>query len=214
MDKPIKKPSNWSFIQYNNNDKIDLQKSFFVGDALGRFGDWSDSDKQFAINCGIKHYSPEEIFGDDVSELIPEKAQLFIPNSNQELIIMVGYPGSGKSTWIKHNLANNSNYQILEGDQLKTEAKIKKELIKCLDLEQSVVIDATNPSLEKRKVFIEIAQARHVPIRIIELTTSMGTSFNRNNQRENIVPKVVFYLYRKKYQKPFLSEGVKQIIEI
>jgi histidinol phosphatase-like enzyme len=43
------------------NKKIDMNKSFFVGDALGRQGDWYDIDKKFAIN--IKNiYSPDDLF--------------------------------------------------------------------------------------------------------------------------------------------------------
>ena len=43
------------------NKKVSNQ-SFYAGDALGRENDWSDSDKIFAINCGLKYISPEEIF--------------------------------------------------------------------------------------------------------------------------------------------------------
>ncbi len=45
----------YHFIKDNT---IDKDNSFFVGDALGREGDWADSDKQFAINIGIPYYSP------------------------------------------------------------------------------------------------------------------------------------------------------------
>lgn len=51
-----------------NSDKqkeditIDMENSFFVGDALGRKTDFSDSDKMFAQNVGVKCYSPEEFF--------------------------------------------------------------------------------------------------------------------------------------------------------
>ena len=43
-------------------DTINKEESFFVGDALGRKTDFSDSDKVFAETIGIKYYSPEEIF--------------------------------------------------------------------------------------------------------------------------------------------------------
>ena len=42
---------------------IDLESSFFVGDAAGRPGDHSDSDSVFARNVGFSHFfTPEEFF--------------------------------------------------------------------------------------------------------------------------------------------------------
>ena len=40
-----------------------VYSAFYVGDAAGRPNDFSDSDKEFAANLGIKFYTPEEIFG-------------------------------------------------------------------------------------------------------------------------------------------------------
>lgn len=209
MDKSIKKPSDWAFLQYNKNEKVNKKQSFFVGDALGRINDWSDSDKKFAQNCDLPFYSPEEIFLSKSVE--PIKLN---PISNQELVIMVGYPGSGKTTFVQNNFISLSNYKILHGDDLKTEAKIKSSLITNLELGKSVLIDATNPSKEKRRIFINIAKERNIPVRIIELSTSFDDSLNQNNQRENIVPKIAFYVFRKKYEKPSLDEGVNTIVEI
>ena len=36
--------------------------TFYCGDAAGRIGDFSDSDKEFAKNAGIPFITPEEIF--------------------------------------------------------------------------------------------------------------------------------------------------------
>lgn len=44
------------------DNKINKEESFFVGDALGREHDFSDSDKVFAQNIGISCYSPEQLF--------------------------------------------------------------------------------------------------------------------------------------------------------
>uniref|UniRef100_A0A060T6T6 ARAD1B17842p n=1 Tax=Blastobotrys adeninivorans TaxID=409370 RepID=A0A060T6T6_BLAAD len=41
---------------------IDMEKSFYCGDALGRPNDFADSDKQFANAIGITCYTPEYIF--------------------------------------------------------------------------------------------------------------------------------------------------------
>jgi len=42
------------------NGAVDLATSFFVGDAAGRAGDHSDSDRAFAAAAGLRFYTPEE----------------------------------------------------------------------------------------------------------------------------------------------------------
>ena len=80
------------------NNKIKKDKSFFIGDAIGRQHDYSDSDKVFAENIGIPCYCPEQIFH-TATEIVAIPP---IPLTDEkQLIIMMGYPGSGKSTIAK-----------------------------------------------------------------------------------------------------------------
>lgn len=211
-DKKIKKPSPFLFKQYKRKN-FDFNNSFYVGDAMGRIQDWSDSDKLFALNCGLKYKTPEEIF------LFPNKEgniknTIYCdvgPNEKQELVIMVGFPGSGKST-LTNQFEKYSNYSILHGDDLKTEAKIIKMLNKELENKKSVIIDATNPSIKKRSIFINIAKKYNVYIRIITMNTSMEESMSRNALREKPIPKIAFYMFRKKYEEPKICEGVDEVI--
>ena len=211
-DKKIKKPSPFLFEQYKRQN-FDFDKSFYVGDAMGRIQDWSDSDKLFALSCGLKYKTPEDLF------IIPNKEEnvkntIFCnvePNEKQELVIMVGFPGSGKTTLTK-NFEKYSNYSILHGDELKTEAKIIKMLNKELENKKSVIIDATNPSIKKRSTFINIAKKYNIYIRIITMSTSMEESMNRNSLRDKPIPKIAFYMFRKNYEEPALSECVDEVI--
>jgi bifunctional polynucleotide phosphatase/kinase len=41
---------------------VDLENSFYVGDAAGRAGDHNDTDRKFAINAGLTFYTPEQYF--------------------------------------------------------------------------------------------------------------------------------------------------------
>ena len=88
------------------SNKINKDKSFFVGDALGRKSDFSDSDKVFAENIGIPYYCPEEVF--HVKQEIIEIPAIPLSDEKQ-IIIMMGYPGSGKST-IAKNICKNESF--------------------------------------------------------------------------------------------------------
>lgn len=44
--------------------ELDMENSFFVGDAAGRDGDFLDSDKKFADNIGIRFEVPEMCFAE------------------------------------------------------------------------------------------------------------------------------------------------------
>ncbi|VVA97663.1 unnamed protein product [Arabis nemorensis] len=54
----------WQLMKkhFNSGIAIDMDKSFYVGDAAGRNGDHSDTDIKFAQASGLKFYTPEEYF--------------------------------------------------------------------------------------------------------------------------------------------------------
>ena len=212
-DKPFKKPNPYMYNLYiDKRAKINKDDSFYVGDALGRPGDHADSDKQFAINCGIKYISPEQMFPFTKKSSSPEL--ISIPNY-REIVLMMGYPGSGKSTLAVKTFKNHP-YIIIHGDDYKTESALKKIFKYTIETypNKSIILDATHSSKKKRQIFIEIAQKAGIPIRLIHLTTSIEESMHRNLQRDKPVPKIALYLYRKNFEKPEESEGLYEIINI
>ena len=42
-----------------NNTSADMAESYFVGDAAGRPNDHSGTDRKWAMNAGLKFYTPE-----------------------------------------------------------------------------------------------------------------------------------------------------------
>ncbi|CAN4102962.1 unnamed protein product [Withania somnifera] len=66
-EDPFRKPKTgmWNIMkqQFNSGVPIDMDESFYVGDAAGRQGDHSDADIRFAQAIGLKFYVPEEFFG-------------------------------------------------------------------------------------------------------------------------------------------------------
>jgi bifunctional polynucleotide phosphatase/kinase len=193
----------------DSNLEIDKEKSFFVGDALGRKTDHSDCDKLFAENLEIKCYSPEDIFVDknNLNKII-EFPEITLSN-NKEIIIMMGYPGSGKSSIAKHICSNNKNYIHIERDMYKTVPKMKKKALEYITDGKSIIFDATNSNKKNRVVFVEFAKKYNYDIRCIHVNTSLDESYKRNLLRpdDKKVPKIAYSVYKKYFQEPNESEG-------
>ncbi|XP_073143090.1 polynucleotide 3'-phosphatase ZDP [Henckelia pumila] len=58
------KPGMWKIMEkeFNSGLPVDMNQSFYVGDAAGRPDDHSDADIKFAQALGLKFYVPEEYF--------------------------------------------------------------------------------------------------------------------------------------------------------
>lgn len=201
FDEKLYKPNKHLFNSLGEFLDILTTESFFVGDALGREGDFSDSDLQFAKNVGLKIYSPEEFFK-------IENKKISIEIFEKEVVIMVGYPGSGKSTICSEYF---SNYGICSGDELKTVPKLIKKAVQFINTGKSVVIDATNSSKEKRKKYVDLALLHNYSVRCIWVNTDQITSYDRNRKRTNVVPKIAYSVYNKHFEEPSEIEGFRLI---
>ncbi|KAM0868950.1 hypothetical protein ACQ4PT_041000 [Festuca glaucescens] len=66
-DDQFRKPNSgmwWLMAEhFNSGIAIDMDQSFYVGDAAGRENDHSDADIKFAKDIGVKFHVPEEFFG-------------------------------------------------------------------------------------------------------------------------------------------------------
>lgn len=208
MEKNMKKPNPELFNSVIKNYNKDI--SFYVGDAAGRDDDWADKDIKFAENINVKFYTPEEIFPMEYRKfskipIIPDK---------KEVIIMIGFPGSGKSTFINKQLPVD-DYYIVDGDTLKTTDKMLKAANKHLD--KSIVFDATNGTKEKRKVYIDFAKENNMDVRCIWISTPIEEALENIKIRyektgTKKIPLVALMTYQKKFEEPTSDEGCEVII--
>jgi bifunctional polynucleotide phosphatase/kinase len=184
---------------------VNLKKSFYVGDALGRTSDFSDSDRVFAENIGISCHSPESLFCDPCPLY---KVPDIILSVQPEIIIMVGFPGSGKST-IAENICKSEQYVHISGDVHKTTAKMKKASLEYIKQKKSIVFDATNSSIKKRSEYIVLGREYGYSIRCIHVATDLNTAYLQNKKREDKkqVPRIAYSVYNKHFVPPHESEG-------
>lgn len=214
-DKADYKPNPILYEALVDSSNVDKATSFFVGDALGRKGDFADSDKVFAENVGLKCYSPEEFFvvkqgqGQEHTHEVPA---LNLSGSKQ-VIIMVGYPGSGKSSVAK-KICEDERFVLIQGDVHKTSAKMIKAAGEYVGEGKSVVFDATNSSCKKRYEYIGFARKHDYEVVCVHVSTSLDESYKRNKLRdpENQVPKIAYSVYTKYFEPPTTVEGFEVIV--
>lgn len=230
----------------NGGVLVDVSESFYVGDAAGRPANWapgkkkkdfSCSDRLFALNIGLQFHTPEEYFlgWKPASFSFPEfdprkldsKARLYDPpdasltSTKQEIIVAVGFPGSGKSTFFQTHIIPKG-YAYVNRDTMGSWQHCVSACELALKEGRSVAVDNTNPDLESRKRYIDVARSAGVSCRCFNLTASLDQAKHNNRFREMVpsatkhvtVNDMVFHSYKKKFVAPSLSEGFSEILQI
>jgi bifunctional polynucleotide phosphatase/kinase len=195
-----RKPCVGMWTLFRSMHKENITSVFYVGDALGRPEDFSDSDKVFAENINAEIKSPEDFFG--ISE-VPTSFQ-----EQKELIVFVGMPGCGKSTYYSNYLKDHVH---IEQDKIGSRPKLLKELDRFLLTSKSIVIDSTNPKQENRLEYYEKAQKYGYSIKVLYFLKN-GTGFNK--LREKPVPDIVYHIYFKNLDPPNTENTPGEVIFI
>ena len=207
------------------------------GWKTGAKKDFSDSDRGFAHNLNLNFATPEEYFlrqrpapfewrGINPDQLLTEAKALrpfegsAITKSAQEMIIFVGFPASGKSTFAREKLVSNG-YEWINRDTLKTSSKCLKATRELLDEGKSVIIDNTNPSDSARAAYLTEAKNRNIPVRCFQFITERKLSEHLNLYRERItqgqykrIPAIAYNMYNKNFVKPKIEEGFAEICKV
>jgi len=207
MDKKLHKPNPELFNSVFK--KYDTKESFMVGDTGGRKGDWAAKDKDFATAIKVKYITPEEMF--PINKI--KKVLVELKSSEQEVVIMIGIQGSGKSTIAKTKFSDS--YEIISGDIFKTPAKMIKEAKKHVS-NKSIIFDATNGTKKRRKLFIDFAEKYNLPVKCVWVDRTLEVALEQVKEREKNggphVSKIALYVFRKKFEEPTKDEGLNVII--
>ncbi|XP_001625139.3 bifunctional polynucleotide phosphatase/kinase isoform X2 [Nematostella vectensis] len=238
----------WKYLLEKANQSVPVNKEecMYIGDAAGRPVNWepkkkkdfSCSDRTFAAKIDIKFYTPEEFFLGkkpapfnwpvfNPRKLLDGNRPLFTPTSSNltsntpELIVMVGSPGSGKTTFAKEYLVPKG-YTRINRDTLGTWQKCVSACRAALSQGKHVVVDNTNPDQESRKRYIECAKHAKVPVRCFVMDISLEHAKHNNAVREMTntdssykhVGFMAFNSYKSSYKEPSVSEGFDEILKI
>ncbi len=245
MLKPSPKSFELLLSQFTNRENLEVKDEvfytvldnnlvvpniFYIGDACGSDDDFipyrfSNVDKEFVVS--VNQILPN-LFGDSMKFI---KAKDFFGNSDikdsealasKELVLLMGNPGSGKST--SAYKFENAGYKILISDEIKDKKRmISLTELNC-NLNNSIVIDSLNYSKEIRAPYIKIAKDYDYKVRILwhirdgrcynVLRGLYEKDFYGNSVHihDKPVPDIVYNVYSSKFESPSESEGTIELI--
>ncbi len=143
-------------------------------------------------------------------------------NAKPRLTLLVGLPGSGKSTWAARQpgivLSSDSLRALLSGDETNQAIHgavfrtLRFLLRERLRLGQShTILDATNLLRKHRRPFLKIAAQYGAETEAVFFDVPLALALARNAARNRVVPPEVIREMAAQLQPPQQSEGFVQI---
>ncbi|KAF6217243.1 hypothetical protein GE061_001597 [Apolygus lucorum] len=237
-------PGMWFYLKdvVLGGSQCSMDDSFYVGDAAGRVVKWkpgkakdfSISDRFFANNVQLTFKTPEAFFLGEREGQYEEPE--FLPwdystthnlddicgdlkSSTSEVIVMVGLPASGKSTFVKTHLVPKG-YVSINRDTLGTAAKCEKLLKESLSSRKKVVVDNTNLDVETRRKIVNICQQFNVVPRCFLMDSNFQRCQHNNKFRiikggdHAVITPMVMRASLSKFLAPKKEEGFLDIVHV
>lgn len=141
--------------------------------------------------------------------------------------MLIGLPGSGKSTIAKNMVKKDKNIEIFSSDKLRAELwgseeiqgdntvlfnELHSRIKKCIKDGRDCIYDATNISANRRKAFLDEIKKYKVKKICIFALTSLDKCKQNNNKRDRKVPEYVIENMYKTFDIPQYREGWDNII--
>lgn len=142
-----------------------------------------------------------------------------------KLILLVGIPGSGKTTYAKKYTEEYINTIHLSSDKIREElwgneaiqgdnnevfSLMQSRAIEALNNGQSVIYDATNVTRKDRSYIIALCP-KFTKIEAHIIWATIETCIKRDAVRERTVGKEVIDKMLKRFQAPYYDEGIDEI---
>ena len=137
---------------------------------------------------------------------------------SERIVLAVGLPGSGKSTWFLQNEANPISSDAIRRQLIDDEAnqtinarvfEVLRTLLRHrIELRRPVTyIDATNLTRKDRKPFLEMARRYGCRIEALWFDVPLAVCKARNTARGRRVPDYAMDLMAAKFVPPSVEEG-------
>ena len=139
-----------------------------------------------------------------------------------KVIVLVGLPGSGKSTWAAEQgqtvLSSDAVRLLLSGDETnqaihaRVFSTMRFLLRQRLELGAGVtILDATHLARKWRKPWIQLAAKYGAPVEAVYFDIGVEECLRRNRLRSRVVPEAAIREMAAKLQIPAKSEGFARV---
>jgi predicted kinase len=128
-----------------------------------------------------------------------------------QLILFIGIPGSGKSTFYQQHFFHT--HVRINLDMLRTRNRERKLLAFCLETSMPCVVDNTNVTAQDRKMYIDLAKQYRFSITGYYFNIPLQQCLDRNAGRtgRQLVPERGVLAKYKALQIPVLAEGFSEL---
>lgn len=236
------------FLKDLSVESVDYEASFYVGDAAGRVKGWkhsssadhSDCDRKFAINCGLKFYTPEQFFlGEaevsqqhwkysyDPKDFLSSndhddfRHRLRSSSEESDVVLIVGGPSAGKTHFSEKYFGD---HLLVDLSKTVLFAKKKESIHEALQKSSRIVIEGRFSNAKERQHVIQIAKEEGQKVRCFVLSHNSHENFlkhmNHYSSIKNSTPldsdeiKKQINRYLQQYTEPTQSEGFSEVYKV
>ncbi|TEB36065.1 PNK3P-domain-containing protein [Coprinellus micaceus] len=157
-----------------------------------------------------------------VPEILPTSLPLLPLATTQELVLFVGFPSLGKTSFYQKHF-KSAGYVHINQDTLKTRQKCVKAVEEAVKEGRSCVVDNTNRDKATRKFYVDLARKEGISVRCFHFAGSVELAWHNNlyrafaqplaetEVRRELIPYTAYITFKDGFEEPNANEGFAEV---